>query len=784
VRMLSKQLTLAAILVILLAGALFVRFREEPDPGSAGADYRSGSSVQMNPALTAKITGLEAREKQADATVWVKEILAQECGRTFEVLWDAINRATNKLEVAAAFPVGEVALGRWETPQILPHGIELRSSSGDGAKLLPGQWQRFVGEFARDGWRLAQVEFRQTQFETDEAGRPRRSRFYFSAHLLHSTRAERAVLEGDLDVDWGTARMADGHVAVEKMDARRLSIKTRRGGPAFQEILSERITPPEKSRFIDPLLVHDLDGDGLPEIILAAKNLVYRRDNRGGYTSGPLCRFPPGVITAAIIGDFDGDGAADFVCAKPEGLLLFKGSPSGAFNEPGRLVWPASPLLQNALVLTCGDIDGDGAPDLFVGQYKVPSLGQIFRPGFHDANDGYPAYLLRNDGRGNFTDATPGSGLEKKRWRRVFSASFANLNDDARPDLIVVSDFAGLDLYRNDGHGLFTDATREWAGESHAFGMGHALADFNADGRPDLLMIGMTSPTVDRLGGLGVWRDGSGADQTMPGRMTHGNRLYLGKPGDGFTQSGPEDSIARSGWSWGCGAFDFDNDGFPDAYIANGHESRETTRDYEPEFWLHDIFVDGSVDDAVATAYFTSKYSNTRGRGWSYGGYEKNRLFLNQDGRSFTEAAWLMGVALEEDCRNVVAADLDGDGRVDLLVTTLEVWPETRQTLRVYRNALPDSGNWIGFHLRKEGAGGSPVNARALIRYAGRSAVREIVTGDSFRSQHPDTIHFGIGSADRVESAEIRWPDGQTNLLREPAVNRYHTLRRSEESGR
>src|SRR5439155_5424377 len=118
------------------------------------------------------------------------------------------------------------------------------------------------------------------------------------------------------------------------------------------------------------------------------------------------------------------------------------------------------------------------------------------------------------------------------------------------------------------------------------------------------------------------------------------------------------------------------------------------------------------------------------------------------------------------DSRNVVADDLDGDGRMDLLVTTPEVWPDVKQMLRVYKNTLTDRGNWIGFRFREE-AGKSPAGARVTLRYDGHSAVRQIVTGDSHRSQHANTTHFGLGKADRVDSVEIRWSNGQTLTLRE-----------------
>src|SRR6185369_1540959 len=118
--------------------------------------------------------------------------------------------------------------------------------------------------------------------------------------------------------------------------------------------------------------------------------------------------------------------------------------------------------------------------------------------------------------------------------------------------------------------GHFTEVTGTWVAEPHAFGMAHALADFNGDGRLDLLMIGMNSPTADRLNHLGLWRPGVAEDRSMRSRVAFGNRLLLAHAGGGFEQTSMNDFVARTGWSWGCAAGDFDNDGFPDLYIANG----------------------------------------------------------------------------------------------------------------------------------------------------------------------------------------------------------------------
>ena len=751
---------------------------------------------------------LEAREQEADRTVWAKEMLAENCGRKLESLWDAINGTSNKLSVIAGFPSQEVVLPQWGPVQHLPHGIELREGLQPGSTLPGAQWRQWVERFSREGWQLENIEFRHNRFDTDTNRQPWQSHFYFAARLTRTAPPERAMLEGDLIVDWeatgsggrgaskgvsagkrpasDTPAQPPGEEspAIRRVDASHLALKSRVGEPFFEKILEETITPLDTTGFIDPLILYDLDGDGLSEIILAARNLVYYRRGPDHYEAQPLCRYPIQFMTTAVVADFDGDGFADLLCANWQGLFLFKGSSHGTFDEAPRRVWAADPFLKNAMVMTCGDIDHSGHLSVFLGQYKAPGLGQILRPHYYDANDGWSSYLLRNDGHGNFTDVTEATGLGSKRWRRTYGASLVDLDADGHLDLMVVNDFAGLDLYKNDGQGHFTDVTSQWVAEPHGFGMASALADFNADGRLDLLMIGMPSATVDRLEHLGLSRPYSADDRMRRPAMTFGNRLWLAKAGGGFEQTPLSDSISRSGWSWGCSAFDFDNDGFPDVYIANGLESRQSVRDYEGEFWLHDIFVDESVDESAASHYFMKKFDRTRGSGWSYGGYEKNRLFLNRSGESFSEIGHLAGVSLEQDSRNVVGDDLDGDGRVDLLVTTSEVWPKAKQTLQVYKNRVSDSGHWIGFRFREQGKGKSPVGVCVTIQYNGRKAIRQIVTGDSHRSQSANTIHFGLGKTDRVDSAKVRWVDGSSVILRDPAADQYNEIKSPSETGR
>jgi len=739
-------------------------------PPSVVADRR------MSRELLERVAALEAQERHLNETVWAPEMLAQQQGRVLEDLWNSVNASAQRLAVIAQFPVEEVVLGRWSSVETLEHGIRIIGSVGSGRVLRGAEWRAQVEQWVGEGWQLGELELRQVRFELDESGGPRASGYYLAAQLTHSGREERVLIEGDLEVVWGEAAIGRAADTVRRIDASALTLQSRLGEPAFRLVREERAAPPEHAHSVDPLLVYDLDGDGRSEVVLAGKNLVYRWHSDGDYRPEPLCKHPPGVLTTALLADFDGDGNADFLCATLKGLLLYLGSSEGRFERPGSLAWPARADWKYPMVLSAGDVDRDGDLDLFVGQYQVPYEDGVMPTPYYDANDGHPDYLLVNDGTGRFTDVTVAAGLSAKRGRRTYSSSLVDLDNDGDLDLVVISDFAGVDLYRNDGEGRFADVTDRWIDDPRAFGMSHALADFDRDGRLDLVMLGMTSPTVDRLEDLGLWRPDIAEDRSMRARMMFGNRLYVARPGGGFGQTRLSATVARSGWSWGCSAADFDNDGFVDLFVANGLESRASVRDYESEYWLHDRYVGSSERNSAVYLYFRAKFGRTRGRGESYGGYDRNRLFWSRGGRLFVEVGHLLGLGAQEDARNVVADDFDGDGRVDLLVTGFGAWPDPTHRLWFYHNRWPDGGNWIGFRFREGGVGRSPIGARVRLEVGGVAMQRQIVTGDSYRSQHPPVVHFGLGPRDGIDRVEIRWTCGRTLTLVEPTLNCYHDV--------
>ena len=291
-------------------------------------------------------------------------------------------------------------------------------------------------------------------------------------------------------------------------------------------------------------------------------------------------------------------------------------------------------------------------------------------------NDGFPSVLLLNDGTGRFVEATVDAGLGGKRFRRTYSASFVDWDKDGDLDLMVVSDFAGIDLYLNDGTGKFTDITSHLGKERYSFGMSHSLADFNGDGFLDIYMVGMGSTTARRLASLGLGKKGFEHLDAAPD-MGYGNRLLLGNAKGRFKQASYNDQLARTGWSWGCTPWDFDNDGDRDLYVANGMLSARSAQDYCTTFWRHDIRDGGSTETLLMQEVY-NRCMKGLGKEVSWNGYEHNALLLNEGEGMYLNVGYLLGVGFEFDSRSVVATELIAD-TLDQLQEAREEASEARR---------------------------------------------------------------------------------------------------------
>jgi hypothetical protein len=723
---------------------------------------------------------LQVQRQVLDATVWKDEVVAQDYEAPFIELWDRLRAPVDKRAVLEAFAFELLRLGQAKAPRKLDHGmVEIEFSPG-GQALDPRGWSSLLLSLEARGWELVQCEFHHSRFEPQRS-RPARSVVSFALHAANGRDTSRAIVKGDLSVEWQQVSKQDQNALPKAriVDASNIRILYRVGAPLFTRriaIGSETTGTNPNNRAL--LLVYDLDRNGLPEIVLPDYNVVYRQHQRWDFQRQPFLSDPPLTlkrpqrweITAGVLADFTGDGLADFLGAGAKTIFLAPGDASGQFRQPVQVL--AQPdKLAIASVVTAGDIDADGDLDIWLGQYLPPYLeGQMPTP-YYDANDGLPAFLFRNDGNGHFTDVTEAAGLSAKRHRRTYSASFVDLDGDANQDLLVVSDFAGIDLYRNSGRGVFSDVSGSLVDQRHAFGMSHTLGDYNLDGRLDLYMIGMSSTTARRLDALGLARQDSPEQHRMRGVMGYGNRMYLAQ-GNRYVQASFNDSVARTGWSWGSTTFDYDNDADPDLFVANGHISRQTAKDYCTRFWCHDIYLHTSKPDPKV-ADLVSRVIMPEMGSMSWNGFEKDCLLMNESGRGFREVGFLMDVAFEFDSRNVVSCDLDLDGNVDLIVT------EKRQDAAPVIHLLQNQGlgdRWIGVQLDEHGPGRSALGALVRAAAGSRTFVHRIVAGDSFQSQHPPQVHFGLGTIEAVDWLEVTWPDGTSTRLNQPAIRQYHRL--------
>jgi hypothetical protein len=189
--------------------------------------------------------------------------------------------------------------------------------------------------------------------------------------------------------------------------------------------------------------------------------------------------------------------------------------------------------------------------------------------------------------------------------------------------------------------------------------------------------------------------------------------------------------------------------------------------------------VGNSREDPRLLAYFDKPFRGINTGKTSSNGYQHNVLLMDVGTNEYVNVAFLMGVAHETDSRVVVSADLNNDGKPDLVLTEGEWFggPHTgRNRLRIHLNQLETGNHWIGIKLSSTTPGVSPIGAKVWVKTSNRIYVAQIVTGDSYQSQHPSTAHFGLGKTTRVLELSVRWPNGKTNTVENPEVDRYYRL--------
>ena len=490
------------------------------------------------------------------------------------------------------------------------------------------------------------------------------------------------------------------------------------------------------------LFDYDADGDldllhlrmpppGLPESPAPSRLLQQQADGTFRDVTEESRLLDSCFSQAVAIGDVDGNGAPDVYLANYGPDALFLNSGDGTFEEATRTSGIDDSHWSTAA--TFCDYDQDGDLDLFVAHYvrfdpKTVCLGSTgTRDYCGPANfPGVPDRLLRNRGDGRFEDVTLEAGIRPARGGQAakgLGVVCADLTDDGLADIYIANDGEANHLWVNRGDGTF---------EEEALLRGVAV---NQYGNPDSSM-GLTVGDVDANGVLDIF---------MAHLAGQNNTLYLGLEGQLF-----EDGTARSGMArtdlsltgFGCGLFDYDHDSDLDLAVVNRRIYRDT------------IFPETRLGS------FWNPYA------------EPNLLFENDGGGLFEDVSASAGAFTQhaEVSRGLAFGDLDRDGDLDLVVSNQD------NTLRVFRNDAPRPGShWL--QVRALTGARDALGAEVRLPLEHTTLRRLVLAGYSYMTSNDPRAHFGLGELDRVDALEVLWPDGGRESFPVGAVDREIVVR-------
>jgi enediyne biosynthesis protein E4 len=495
----------------------------------------------------------------------------------------------------------------------------------------------------------------------------------------------------------------------------------------------------------------DYDKDGWLDVLLLAgtrlegfangkgpTNRLYRNNRNSTFTDvtdrAGLRR--AGWASAVAVGDYDNDGNEDLFITYWGQNLLYRNNGNGTFTEVTERAGLATKGTRWGSGCTFVDYDRDGRLDLFVANYLKFELANAPEPG-KGANctwkgvpvncgpKGLPTdtnLLYRNNGDGTFTDVSDSSGVSKVSGRYSMTATTTDYNNDGWPDIYVACDSTASTLYGNNRDGTFTDVALEAGcaynedGNAQA-GMGVATGDYNRDGLTDIFKTHFSDdlPALYRNSGRNFFEDASRAAGFEHTRYVE----------------------------WGTGFADFDNDGWPDIMIVTGNVYPEVEKVFK-----------------------------------EYPHKSPRLVYQNLGDGRFKEmtAQAGPGVLALKSSRGCAFGDFDNDGDMDVLVMNMNEPP------LLLRNDYNDGrrlgpNNWLEVKLSGTRSNRSAIGARVRLRAGEKIQAQEVTSQSSYYSHNDLRLHFGLGPDRKADQIEIRWPTGQTEVVKDVAANQLVKIR-------
>jgi enediyne biosynthesis protein E4 len=493
------------------------------------------------------------------------------------------------------------------------------------------------------------------------------------------------------------------------------------------------------------VILLDYDRDGWPDIyftnaptvqmaIKGTKSLgaLYHNNHDGTFTDVTA---KAGLSTSCFamggaVGDYNNDGWPDLYVTCLGGNVLYRNNGDGTFTDVTAKAGVADGRWSTGAAF--GDYDGDGFVDLMVTNYvdfhlnDLPGFGsaifckyrgidvQCGPRGLRGAGDS----LFHNNGDGTFTEVSKPAGVNDPDGYYGLGVLWVDFNNTGRPDIYVANDSTPKFLYKNLGNGKFKDIGLESGTAvsddgSEQASMGLAIGDYNHTGRPSIYVTNFSDE----------------------------NDLLYRNEGDwNFKEVSYSSGVALPSlpWvKWGTAFVDLDNDGWLDLFTVTGH-------------------VYPQVDSLP-----------------SGGGYrEPKMLQMNLKDGTFCDASEMAGKALLERhvSRGLAIGDLFNDGNMNLVVGDIDGGP------MILRNRGIAGRHWVSFELNGTKSNRLALNARVTIVAGGMTQTDEIHSGGSYLSQNDLRVHFGLGSATKIDKVEIHWPSGRTETLVNPAVDQHYSV--------
>ena len=521
--------------------------------------------------------------------------------------------------------------------------------------------------------------------------------------------------------------------------------------------------------------VGDFNGDGLDDFYVAQPdglpNRLFR--NAGDGTFEDVTENAGLLVldrtSQSLFADVDNDRDQDLILLARTGPLLFVNDGKGHFSRAADAFQFKQPLQGSLTSAAMADYDRDGFLDLYLcayGYFIGVSEDKAGPPSpYHDALNGSPNVLLRNDGGGKFVDVTADVGLDENNDRFSFAPAWGDYDEDGWPDLLVANDFGRKNLYHNlglvDGRVRFKDVAGEAGVEDYGAGMSAAFLDYDNDGRLDLYTGNMWTAAGQRVTAApGFKADASPEIKAIYRRHARGNSLFRNR-GDGAFEDVTLEAGAEFGrWAWSSDAFDFDNDGWEDLYVANGMFTRDADEpgtDVDSFFWRQ-VVAQSPLKRTPGTSYDDGWRATNRllVSDGAQAQHERNVLLRNDGHGRFDEVSGTSGVGVDQDGRAFSVFDYDQDGDADIVLMA----PRSSPQLRLFRNDFVSGNAAIALRLTGTKSNRDAVGARVTVETDLSRTTRVVKAGSGFLSQHSKELLLGLGMSRRIVKVTITWPSG------------------------